>query len=111
MPSDHDERRDSPRIHFTFQVREKALGGSFEERAGNLSLGGLYFAGSHPPTGSEVEVRFVIPGHEHEVAATGQVLRVSHANELFGSHIRFTEIPLDCELALARYLQDLAAAT
>jgi hypothetical protein len=110
MPSDYDDRRESQRIPFTFRVRERAVGGPFEQRSGNLSLGGVYFAGEHPPTGTFVDLRFSIPGHEHEVSAEGEVLRVSRDANLFGSHIRFTQIPLDCELALARHLQALAAS-
>jgi hypothetical protein len=101
----HDDRRDSQRVPFTFQVRERALGGSFEPKEGNLSIGGVYFTGNHPPTGAVVELRFIVPGHQHEVAAVGEVIRVSRDDERFGAHIRFTEIPLDCELALARYFQ------
>ena len=36
------------------------LGGSFEERPGNLSLGGVYFTEGHPPIGNRIEVRFLI---------------------------------------------------
>ena len=105
MTNHHDDRRDSQRIPFTFQVRERALGGSFEPREGNLSIGGVYFSGAHPPTGAVVELRFMVPGHDHEVSAVGEVIRVSRDDERFGAHIRFTEIPLDCELALARFFQ------
>jgi hypothetical protein len=105
MTVNHDDRRDSQRVPFTFQVREQALGGAFVQREGNLSIGGVYFSGQNPPTGAVVDVRFLIPGHGHEVAAVGQVIRVSRAGEEFGAHIRFTEIPLDCELALARFFQ------
>ena len=105
MTVTYDDRRDSQRVPFTFQVREKALGGSFEEREGNLSIGGVYFTGHHPPTGAVVELRFLVPGHGHEVSAVGEVIRVSREDERFGAHIRFTEIPLDCELAIARFFQ------
>ena len=44
MTVTHDDRRDSQRVPFTFQVREQALGGSFESREGNLSIGGVYFS-------------------------------------------------------------------
>jgi len=109
MTVTYDDRRDSQRVPFTFQVREKALGGSFESREGNLSIGGVYFSGHHPPTGAVVEVRFLVPGHDHEIAAVGEVIRVSREGRDFGAHIRFTEIPLDCELALARFFQDGAS--
>lgn len=111
MTVTHDDRRDSQRIPFTFQVREKLLGGSFEQREGNLSIGGLYFSGDHPPTGVVVEVRFLVPGHDHEVTAVGEVIRVSRDDDRFGAHIRFTEIPLDCELALARHFQGTPPGT
>jgi hypothetical protein len=101
----HDDRRDSDRVPFRFAIRERAQGGSFEERDGNLSIGGVYFSGQHPPTGSVVEVRFFLPGHAGEVTAVGEVIRVSRADEQFGTHVRFTEIPLDAELALARFFQ------
>ena len=105
MSQQSDERRDSDRVPFRFQVRERAQGGSFEEHLGNLALGGVYFAGYHPPVGVVVELRFILPDHEHEVEAVGEVLRVSREGHQFGAHVRFTEIPLDCELALARFFQ------
>jgi len=105
MASSFDDRRDSDRVPCRFLVRESALGGSFEERVGNLSIGGVYFAGLHPPTGSLVEVRFFVPGHESEIEARGEVIRVSREGDQFGAHIRFTDILLESELALARFLQ------
>jgi uncharacterized protein (TIGR02266 family) len=111
MGSDFVERRDSPRVPFEFMVREKSLGGSFEARSGNLSIGGVYFSGSHPPVGSEVEVRFVLPGNDQEIEAAGEVIRVRRTLDQFGSHIRFTEISVEGELAVARYLQAIGAGT
>lgn len=108
MASSVDDRRDSDRVPCKFLVRESALGGSFEERMGNLSIGGVYFAGLHPPTGSLVEVRFFVPGHEAEIEARGEVIRVSREGDQFGAHIRFTDILLESELALARFLQGKA---
>jgi hypothetical protein len=105
MASTYDDRRDSDRVPCKFLVRESALGGSFEEREGNLSIGGVYFAGLHPPTGSVIEVRFFVPGHEQEIEARGEVVRVSREGDQFGAHIRFTDILLESELALARFLQ------
>jgi hypothetical protein len=109
MPSTFDDRRDSQRVPFRFLVRARAPDGPFVEHEGNLAMGGVYFTGSDPPEGTSVELRFTVPGHDHEVTATGQVLRVGGPAERFGAHIRFTEIPLDCELALARYFQSHTA--
>jgi hypothetical protein len=108
MAATTDDRRDSDRVPCRILVREAALGGSFEERVGNLSIGGVYFAGLHPPAGSIIEVRFFVPGHEQEIEARGEVVRVSRDGDQFGAHIRFTEILLESELALARFLQGRA---
>jgi len=96
------ERRDSRRIPLRLLVREPALGGSFGEHEGNLSIGGVLYWALHPPVGGRVEIRFFIPGFNREVQAVGEVLRVSRDGERFGTHVRFVEIPLDAEMTLAR---------
>ena len=63
-----DERRDSPRVPMTFLVRDVAEGGSYLERDGDLSLGGIYWKGKSPPFGTQVEVRFRLPGVSKEIA-------------------------------------------
>ena len=106
--SPEDDRRDSQRIPIRLMVREAALGGSFDEHAGNLSLGGVYFTEGYPPFGRRVELRFVLPGGPTEIRAEGEIVRVSHAEGSFGAHVRFQALPLDSELAIARYLDDEA---
>jgi hypothetical protein len=103
-PSDSD-RRDSRRIPIQLLVRDDALGGSFEPYQGNLGIGGVYYEALHPPIGSRVELRFLVPGANEEIRAIGEVLRVSRDGDRFGAHVKFVEIPLDAELAIARYLQ------
>ncbi|ACL64010.1 type IV pilus assembly PilZ [Anaeromyxobacter dehalogenans 2CP-1] len=99
------DRRDSGRVPLELLVRDAALGGSFEPRRGNLALGGVYFDGLHPPAGSRFELRFILPGHGGEIRAVAEVLGVTREDERFGTHLRFVEIPLDAELAIARFLQ------
>ena len=100
-----DDRRDSRRVAIRLLVRDGALGGSFEPFDGNLGIGGVYFDGPHPPVGSRLELRFLVPGASEEVRALGEVLRVSREGDRFGAHVRFLEIPLEAELAIARWLQ------
>lgn len=99
------DRRDSKRIPVRLLVREPALGGSYEARDGNLSIGGVLYWALHPPIGGRVEIRFFIPGFKREVLAIGEVLRVSREGARFGTHVRFVEIPLDAEMTLARAFQ------
>ncbi len=104
-PPIEEDRRDSQRIPIRLLVRDSALGGSFEERAGNLSLGGVYFTDGHPPFGTRVELRFLVPGVRGEVRCDGEILRVRRAAGGFGAHVRFHDLPLETELAIARYLE------
>jgi uncharacterized protein (TIGR02266 family) len=97
------DRRESRRVPIRLMVRDAELGGSFEERDGNLSMGGVYFEEEHPPSGTRVELRFLLP-REHEVRAFGEVLRVTRGGDRFGAHVRFEELPLEAELAIARFL-------
>jgi hypothetical protein len=99
------DRRDSPRRAIELHVRDLALGGSFERHAGNLSLGGVYFAALHPPQGSRLELRLLLAGEREEVKILGEVLRVSADGPRFGVHVKFVDAPVETELAVARYLE------
>ncbi len=99
------ERRDSERVPVQLLVRDLGTGGSFEAREGNLALGGVYFEALHPPVGGRVELRFILPGVQDEVRAVGEVLRVSRDGARFGAHVKFSDIPLEDELAIARFLE------
>jgi hypothetical protein len=100
-----DDRRESRRIPIELLVRDAATGGSFEPYRGNLALGGVWFDAFHPPVGSRLELRFLVPGGREEVRAVGEVLRISREGPRFGAHVKFVEIPLDAELAIARFLE------
>lgn len=105
VPTEPDERRDSRRVEIDLLVRDVALGGSFEPFRGNVGIGGVYYEALHPPAGGSVDVRFLVPGATEEVRVGGEVLRVSREGSRFGAHVKFVEIPLEAELALARFLQ------
>jgi uncharacterized protein (TIGR02266 family) len=109
-PTSEADRRDSLRVPIRLMVRDAALGGSFDERRGNLSLGGVYFTEGHPPFGTRVELRFILPGERAEIRATGEILRVSREGGAFGAHVRFQDLPLEAELAIARFLDQAVQA-
>jgi hypothetical protein len=100
------DRRDSGRVPIQLLVRDAAVGGSFEPYAGNLGIGGVYFEALHPPLGHQLELRFLLPGAPEELLVAGEVVRVSREGARFGAHVKFVEIPLDAELAIARFLQE-----
>jgi hypothetical protein len=104
-PDGEADRRDSMRVPIQLLVRDGGVGGSFEPYTGNLGIGGVYYEAFHPPAGGRVELRFLVPGAREEVRVTGDVLRVTREGARFGAHVKFVEIPLDAELAIARWLQ------
>ena len=102
-----DERRDSPRVPMQFLVRDVGLlDGEWEQREGDLSLGGISWKGKTAPHGTEVEVRFRLPKVPKEVRALGEILRVKSAGQGIDFHLRFTELDVRAELAIARYLDE-----
>ncbi len=98
------ERRDSPRVPMKFLLRDIAEGGSYEERDGDLAIGGIYWKGKHAPVGTEVEVRFRLKGVPSEVRAKGEIIRVSDQGKGLDFHVRFTELDVKSELAIARFI-------
>lgn len=101
-----DDRRDSPRVPMTFLLREKD-NEEWVERSGDLSLGGIFWHGRTPSTGTEVDVRFRLTGVPREVRAKGEIIRVKEqGSENIDFHLRFTELDVESELAVAKYLDD-----
>jgi hypothetical protein len=103
------DRRDSPRVPLKLLVRQVDLGGSFEEKDGDISVGGVYFADRHTPAGRQVELRFRLPGRDKEIRCQGEILRVSEGKGRYGAHVRFVDLPTDVELAVARFIDDQLA--
>jgi len=97
------ERRDSPRVPMRFHVRTGA-DQDFHPREGDLSLGGVAYAGE-PVTGA-CDVRLKLPNVEQELS-----LRAEPVGGTQGKvHLRFVDLDTATELSIARYLDDLAGA-
>jgi len=91
-----------------FLVRDKEEGGSFDEYDGDLAVGGAYVRSRHPPAGTLYEVRFHLPGHSKDIRVTGELLRVRDEAGAKGYQLRFKDVDIAAELAIAKYLDDLA---
>jgi hypothetical protein len=105
-----NDRRDSPRVAMRLSVRRAGTSDSFEPREGNLSLGGFAWYGAALPVGTKVEVRILLPGSTEELQANGEVLHVGHGSRGSSSHVRFLELPVEAEMSIARYLDDVELA-
>ena len=99
------DRRESRRVPVDLMVRDLGVGGSFEPKRGNLALGGVFFDDLHAPAGDRVEVRFLLPGGRQAIHAVAEVIEAVPAGDVFGVRLRFVEIPLEDEMAIARCLQ------
>lgn len=109
MSDKAEDRRDSPRVPMRLKVRQAGSSGDFETRDGDLSLGGCAWQGSGMDAGTKVEVRFKLPILPDEVEATGEVLQVSQNAQGPLAHVRFMDLPVEAELAIARHLDDVLA--
>ena len=102
-----DERRDSPRVPMTFLLRDVSNPkGGWEERHGDMSIGGIAWKGQTPPHGTtfyELCGRMGIP---KEVHCKGEIIRVVDQGQTIEFRVRFTELDVNAELAIAKYLDD-----
>jgi|SRR5579863_8032551 hypothetical protein len=106
------DRRDSPRLPVKLWVRDPEVGGSFEERQGDVGTGGLYFVGDHPPLGSVVEARFTVPGRNGDIRVKGEVIRVEATDRgRYNAHLKFVSLDVETELAIAKYVDDEITAS
>ena len=106
-PPAHEDRRDSLRLPMRFLVRETNNDdGEWEEREGDISIGGIYWRGKTMAVGKEVDVRFRLRGVAKELRARGEIIRVKTGDTGIDFHLRFTEVATDVELAIARYMDD-----
>ncbi len=107
MSDKAEDRRDSPRIPMRLKVRREGSSGDFEQHDGDLSLGGCAWPGEGWEQGARVEVRFRLPILPDEVEATGEVLQVAPGGNGPSARVRFVDLPVESELAIARHLDDV----
>ena len=100
------ERRDCPRVPLSMMVRYEDLGGSFEERQGDIAVGGCSFRERFAPPGREVQLRFRLPGVDKELRCTGEIIRLSKSDGNWGVHVQFTQLPTAAELLIARFIDE-----
>ena len=88
-----DERRQHPRLPLEVWVEEVAEDAVYFQRSADLGPGGLHLAGTIPhPEGTEVTIRFTLPGERDQIEARGVVTPGAREAGGTGMGIRFTEV-------------------
>ncbi|WP_224244148.1 PilZ domain-containing protein [Hyalangium gracile] len=103
----NEERRESPRVPMSFQVRRAGSEATFESHPGDLSLGGCAFKGAGLEPGTQLELRFRLPAASDELQVRGEVLAGSDGS---ATRVRFLDMAVEAELAIARHLDDMELA-
>src|SRR5687768_13520219 len=106
---DPADRRDSPRVPMKLRVRPAGGAGDFVEHDGDLSVGGALFHAPIAVQGDRFELEFQLPGSSHQLQCLAEVLRVREAGDTQRVHLKFVELSIEQELAIARYIDDLLA--
>jgi len=103
----HDDRRESPRPPLSFSVRSGGEDLS-ELTAGDLSLGGAGWLGTHRPPGTRVELTLTLAGEAAPLQLSAEVFRATPDGDLSRVQARFVDLALSDELTLARWLHQQA---
>ncbi len=93
-----------------FSVRRAGSEGAFDTHEGDLSLGGCAFRGAVLEPGAQIELRFRLPSFPAELNVRGEVLVGTELSVGAATRVRFIDIPVETELAIARHLDDLELA-
>lgn len=84
-----DDKRRKRRIPVELWVELERGGELYFQRASNLSVSGVYFTQTFPlPVGTEVALRFTLPGEDRQIACRGEIV---NAKEL-GMGVHFSAL-------------------
>lgn len=104
------ERRQSPRL--PVQGMTVSDGATVFDGGGNVGLGGALFCGrGEELPASTLTVSFTLPGSGNEIRARGEVLHQAQDGERLWLRVRFTDLPVEGEKAIARYIGDWLQAS
>jgi hypothetical protein len=99
-----EERRTSPRAPLRLWVVDPGESGVPTVYEGEVGLGGASWWTRYPPIAPEVDIHFRLP-EGFETRAHAKVLRVLEDGVDHRVQVKFTDLPVKVELALARYLE------
>src|SRR5688572_13694580 len=106
-----NDRRSSGRVPVQLWVDEHAEGGTYFQRATNLSQNGLFLEGTLPhPPGTEIVLDVMLPGDSEPVRVRGSVTAPTKRRPR-GMGVRFLDLPEAERARLLNYLPRGACAS
>lgn len=101
------DRRDSTRAPLDLWVEEERGDELYFRRTGNVSVGGLYFEQTIPHAlGTQVRVRFALPGDPRVIEAVGEVVNTPRSKDGLGMGLRFLSMDDADVLRLERFVRE-----
>lgn len=87
------ERRQQTRVPLELWTEEILGEDIYYRRTGNVSEGGVYFEHALPhPLGTEVTLKFALPGDAEMVVARGEVVNVASQSGGLGMGVKFVHV-------------------
>ncbi len=91
--SDAKERRNSERLPVEMWVEEATDRELYFQRSANISRGGIFLERTIPHTlGTEVSLRFTLPGDEEPIRVKGEIVNVNEDQPGLGMGIKFLDL-------------------
>ncbi len=107
------ERRGSPRADFVVRVNYQTVDSLFSEFARNINDGGIFIETDSPqPIGTNVELKFKLPGADRPIEVVGNVVRSVSADQVdsdgvAGMAIEFENLGSDARQQINEIIQKL----
>ncbi len=87
------DRRSGTRVSISLWVEEKKGEDLYFQQAGNLSVGGVFFERTIPhPIGTQVKLKFELPGKEGVIETTGEVVSIPGSSDGLGAGVKFINL-------------------
>lgn len=101
----NEERRTSERIPVEMWVEEATDRELYFQRGANISEGGIFLEHTIPhPLGTEVILRFVLPGDGEPIRVKGEIVNVNEERPGLGMGIKFLDLSEDTQMRITAYI-------
>lgn len=102
------ERRQNGRVPLELWMEEVVGEEVYFRRTGNVGMGGVYFDNAIPhETGTEVTLKFTLPGDREMVVARGKVINKATKQNPLGMRVRFIKIEGDGKARIRTFIDSL----